>query len=198
PGYRDHNSYWVGASDKTYEGDFRWSDGLPFSYTNWFPGWAQHNHYNRQPNDDGLSEQDCVELRRVYHLPSSNERLAHSFMWNDRDCSTPNLFLCERLRTGVTLKEVWPTECNRSVTLSREQPRATVVSPEFPHQYPDNAECDTEITAPPGYRLVLDFEELVLEKEPYIRFNHFLLFQNNGGVGIQWNVPSSKDLVTCV
>ncbi|KAJ9593078.1 hypothetical protein L9F63_027678, partial [Diploptera punctata] len=46
----------------------------------WFPGWAQHNHYNRQPNDDGLSEQDCVELRRVYHLPSSNERLAHSFI----------------------------------------------------------------------------------------------------------------------
>jgi len=33
PGYRDHNAYWVGASDKTYEGDFRWSDGLPFSYT---------------------------------------------------------------------------------------------------------------------------------------------------------------------
>jgi hypothetical protein len=33
PSYRDHNAYWVGASDKTYEGDFRWSDGLPFSYT---------------------------------------------------------------------------------------------------------------------------------------------------------------------
>ena len=33
PGYSDNNAYWVGASDKTYEGDFRWSDGLPFSYT---------------------------------------------------------------------------------------------------------------------------------------------------------------------
>jgi len=66
----------------------------------------------------------------------------------------------------VRIKEAWPPECNRSVTLSREQPRATVVSPGFPHQYPDNAKCDTEITAPPGYRLVLDFEELVLEKEP--------------------------------
>ena len=60
----------------------------------------------------------------------------------------------------------WPPECNRSVVLSREQTRATVVSPGFPNQYPDNAKCDTEITAPPGYRLVLDFEELVLEKEP--------------------------------
>lgn len=33
PGYRDHNAYWIGASDKTHEGDFRWSDGLLFSYT---------------------------------------------------------------------------------------------------------------------------------------------------------------------
>jgi hypothetical protein len=67
----------------------------------WFPGWAEHNNYNRQPNDDGYSEQDCVELRRVYHhMPSAKQRLAHSFMWNDRDCSTPNMFLCERLRSG--------------------------------------------------------------------------------------------------
>jgi hypothetical protein len=40
------------------------------------------------------------------------------------------------------------------------------MSPGFPRQYPDNAKCDTDITAPSGFRLVLDFEELVLEKEP--------------------------------
>lgn len=33
PGYSDHNAYWVGGSDKSYEGDFRWSDGLAFQYT---------------------------------------------------------------------------------------------------------------------------------------------------------------------
>ncbi|XP_068083923.1 uncharacterized protein [Anabrus simplex] len=165
PGYRDHNSYWVGASDKTYEGDFRWSDGFPFHYTNWFPGWAHHDHYSKQPNDDGVSDQDCVELRRVYPLPTSSFRLAHSFMWNDMDCAARNFFICERLRTGEPAEEGWPPECNRSVELSREQPRATIVSPGFPRRYPDNAECDTQVTAPPGYRLVLDFEEFVLEEE---------------------------------
>lgn len=33
PGYSDENAYWVGGSDKSYEGDFRWSDGLLFQYT---------------------------------------------------------------------------------------------------------------------------------------------------------------------
>lgn len=64
------------------------------------------------------------------------------------------------------VEDGWPPECNRTVSLSRQQPRAAVSSPGFPRQYPDNAECETEISAPPGYRLVLDFEELVLEKEP--------------------------------
>jgi hypothetical protein len=75
-------------------------DARSMFLADWFPGWSQHNHVNRQPNDDGYSEQDCVELRRVYHLPPNNQRLTHSFMWNDRDCTTPNMFLCERLRKG--------------------------------------------------------------------------------------------------
>lgn len=68
----------------------------------WFPGWQEHGNYNRQPNDDGLSEQDCVEIRRYYHRPSANgisisaSSLTDSFMWNDRDCTTRNFFLCER------------------------------------------------------------------------------------------------------
>lgn len=42
----------------------------------------------------------------------------------------------------------------------------TIWSPGFPRSYPDNVNCLTMITAPPGYRIVLDFEELVLESEP--------------------------------
>lgn len=68
----------------------------------WFPGWKQYENYNRQPNDDGLSEQDCVEVRRYFHRPSTtrdlttNSFLVDSFMWNDRDCSAKNFFICER------------------------------------------------------------------------------------------------------
>lgn len=66
----------------------------------WFPGWAAHGGYNRQPNDDGLSAQDCVELRRAYSppppAPPTPPSLAASHRWNDRDCGAPNFYVCER------------------------------------------------------------------------------------------------------
>lgn len=69
-------------------------------HTEWFPGWVQHENYNRQPNDDSTDEQDCVEIRRHFHKPASglltSSSLTESFMWNDRDCNTKNFFLCER------------------------------------------------------------------------------------------------------
>ncbi|KAJ8915776.1 hypothetical protein NQ315_004588, partial [Exocentrus adspersus] len=134
----------------------------------WFPGWAQNGYYNKQPNDDGLSEQDCVEVRRAYSLPSSSTRLTSSFMWNDRDCSTPNYFICERLHNDndvAFVENSWIPECNKTILLSREQPKSTVSSPGFPRQYPNNVNCDIQIMASPGYNIILDFEEFVLEEE---------------------------------
>lgn len=68
--------------------------------TDWFPGWSQHGHYNRQPNDDGLSGQDCIELRRDFRVPPgvqpTNAPLVETYMWNDRDCNARNYFICER------------------------------------------------------------------------------------------------------
>ncbi|KAK3922172.1 LOW QUALITY PROTEIN: Adhesive plaque matrix protein 2 [Frankliniella fusca] len=188
PGYSDHNSYWVGASDVTSEGDFRWTDSLPFSYTNWFPGWTQHGGYNRQPNDDGFSAQDCVEVRRAFLLPPPGPGpaaaalpLDTSFRWNDRDCSTRNHFLCERPRDAqYSGGDQWSSgDCTRTVTLTREAPRTIVTSPGFPRAYPDEAQCDTDITAPPGYRLVLDFEEFVMEKEPYCSYDHLTIREDD-------------------
>ena len=40
-----------------------------------------------------------MEVRRIYSLPSASASLASAFTWNDRACSTPNYFICERLQT---------------------------------------------------------------------------------------------------
>lgn len=76
-----------------------------FVLLDWFVGWQMNGYYNRQPNDDGFSGQDCVELRRQYHISptsintnGSKIRLAPSFTWNDRDCRTENYFLCEFIK----------------------------------------------------------------------------------------------------
>lgn len=60
----------------------------------------------------------------------------------------------------------WYVECVRTLTLTRARPRGVITSPAYPRHYPDNARCITTITAPQYYRLIVDFEELVLEKEP--------------------------------
>lgn len=61
--------------------------------------------------------------------------------------------------------KLWSNDCNKTIVLTRENPRASIWSPGFPRQYPDNTNCLTIITAPEGYRLILDFEELVIENE---------------------------------
>ncbi|CAG4963034.1 unnamed protein product [Colias eurytheme] len=101
PGAGVDDVYWIGATDAVQEGEFRWSDGLPFSFAHWFPGWRKHAS---QPNDDGTSGQDCVEVRR--EMPP---RPAHpTFMWNDRSCRERNYFVCERPgKNGVSSIMEW-------------------------------------------------------------------------------------------
>lgn len=73
--------------------------------TDWFPGWQQYGHYNKQPNDDGLSGQDCIELRRFFRTPAETQiqsrlkPLTNNYMWNDRDCEVRNFLVCERILT---------------------------------------------------------------------------------------------------
>lgn len=54
-------SAWIGLSDHQYEGNFKWSNGDPVGYTNWYPG---------QPNNYGYG-QDYVEM-------------LNSGLWNDQ------------------------------------------------------------------------------------------------------------------
>lgn len=71
-----------------------------FCEIDWFPGWFQHENYNKQPNDDGLSNQDCIELRRYFRTPHGTQthrnHLTNTFMWNDRDCNAKNYLICEK------------------------------------------------------------------------------------------------------
>uniref|UniRef100_A0A1B0ETW2 Putative c-type lectin n=1 Tax=Lutzomyia longipalpis TaxID=7200 RepID=A0A1B0ETW2_LUTLO len=170
PSYSDHLAYWIGASDKNFE--------------DWFPGWSKYKEYNRQPNDDGLSSQDCVEIRRLFRLPPGNQPnqapLVNSFMWNDRDCEAENYFVCERpMVDDPVLDAQWRNDCNKSIQLTIEHPKINVWSPGFPHPYPDNVNCYTLIIAPSTHRIIIDFEELVLEDEPNCSYDKLEILEPN-------------------
>lgn len=76
------------------------------------------------------------------------------------------IFTCNtKIILGIDALD-WKDECNKTIFLSKEHPRTSVWSPAFPKHYPDNFNCLTLIFAPTGYRLVIDFEELVVENEP--------------------------------
>jgi hypothetical protein len=88
----------------------------------WFSGWSHKGNevVNAQPNDDGFSGQDCVEMRQVFSAPASAtsafgssallparqgtlhpaQKLKYfprnSFHWNDRNCEVRNFYLCEK------------------------------------------------------------------------------------------------------
>ena len=76
------------------------SDANNGRFTDWFPGWSEFNFYNRQPNDDGLSQQDCLELRRKFLFPSKGEGLADRYYWSDLNCQTENGYICQFIRPG--------------------------------------------------------------------------------------------------
>ncbi|XP_022244625.1 uncharacterized protein LOC106461844 [Limulus polyphemus] len=107
PLYGQAHAFWIGANDIEHENSYDWADGYLFGYSNWFPGWTDRNYYNSQPSDDGLSSQDCVELRDLFRYPSKGEGRTRKFYWNDRDCKVKNPFLCQRPRPGGEVRRVF-------------------------------------------------------------------------------------------
>lgn len=55
--------------------------------------------------------------------------------------------------------------------------KVTLTSPGFPRFYPDNVNCVTFIVAPSGYRILIEFEELVLEQEPQCTYDYLEMFE---------------------
>ena len=71
-----YENFWIGGNDLLREGRFQWSDGSPFSFTNWYP---------REPNNLGSrGQEDCVNLKRS----------KYGRQWNDLNCSFKHPFLC--------------------------------------------------------------------------------------------------------
>lgn len=68
-------------------------------------------------------------------------------------------------------------DCNKTIYMSKDQIKTTFTSPDFPRTYPDNVNCFTFFMAPVGYRLLVEFEELVLEPESTCSYDFLEMFE---------------------
>ena len=138
--------------------------------------------------------QDCIELRQSFGQPGHNEMLANGLYWNDRDCSVRNAFVCQSPKQSrneiwkndfvylvyhfftfnsfplvVKFNEKNQLSdtlvCNRSEKLNRYQTSIIVESPSYPRSYPKASSCTVDITAPIGFKILLNFNSFDLEEE---------------------------------
>ncbi|GIX95256.1 hypothetical protein CDAR_256572 [Caerostris darwini] len=179
PFYKRGGAFWIGANDLQYENCYEWTDGQPFEFIYWFPGWDKYEWYGVQPSDDGLSEQDCVEMRNSFRYPSKGEGITDRFYWNDRDCHVANPYVCQRLKPGENLEPVVFEKCNRTITLSWKNPREVLTSPAFPNRYPNNIECHYHIIAPKDQKIVALFTDFVLEESQSCEYDVLTIIEED-------------------
>ncbi|XP_048242800.1 uncharacterized protein LOC124119955 [Haliotis rufescens] len=99
---------WIGGTDIDTEGSFKWSDGAPFTWTNWEGG---------KPNNFA-NNQDCVE--------AYTEK--HQHLWNDMYCFSERTFVCSRKRDSRSICVDRRQDCN---TILKSSPKACVEYDKF-------------------------------------------------------------------
>ena len=72
------------------------------SHLDWFPGSEINNHFSRQPSDDGLANEDCVEIRQSFYDGHKSTTETNHFFWNDRQCNVTNPYICQFSKTDGT------------------------------------------------------------------------------------------------
>jgi hypothetical protein len=93
----------LGATDASQEGTFVWTDGAPWTYSNWNPG---------EPNDAERIE-DCAMI----FVGSSSRRYGR---WNDGICSWPCYVVCAA-GTNTPAGELQVHDCVKSEGAARAQ-----------------------------------------------------------------------------
>ncbi len=67
---------------------------------------------------------------------------------------------------AARLPHVETEQCDHKIMLNENNERAVISSPNFPNHYPDNKNCLVSLSAPSSHKIVIVFEEFVLEEEP--------------------------------
>ena len=76
--------FWIGGSDKGEEGNWKWTDGSVWNFTNW----ADQPY--KQPNS---ANEDCLQIHNRYFARNG---------WNDQNCNHQYRFICSwRICPGI-------------------------------------------------------------------------------------------------
>nr|XP_006825085.1 PREDICTED: uncharacterized protein LOC100378044 [Saccoglossus kowalevskii] len=154
-------AFWIGGHDIIHEADYVWQDHSNFDFTDWFPGWSAFEFFGRQPTDDGLSGEDCIELRQIFHFPSKGYGVTSRLYWNDRDCHATNGYICKQLAIGAsTVAPPREVNCDQFWNATN----GNIRSWSFPDNYANNMDCDIVIQVTQGYQIILEFLDFVMEE----------------------------------